>query len=88
MRHDRVDHQSVICTRAGVAGEFAVVQLANDQFAVAINGQCLEVFTWHTGQFTECMDFMMRLSTCSMNFAPPPRLPPTRPLPLKGPAAA
>jgi hypothetical protein len=57
--------KSVICTRLGPAGQFAVVQLANDLYAITIDGHVLEVFTWHAGQLSECVQFMMHMASRS-----------------------
>jgi hypothetical protein len=78
--------KSVICTRLGVAGQFAVVQLDNDLYAITIDGQVLEVFTWHAGQLSECVQFMMHLASRPMPPTPPkePRRVPLAP----GPSAA
>ena len=66
MRMAKWTIKSVICTRAGPAGQFAVVHLENDLYAITIDGHCLEVFTWHAGQLSECIDFMMHMASRSM----------------------
>lgn len=84
--------KSVVCTRLGASGQFAVVQLQNDLYAITIDGQVLEVFTWHAGQLSECVQFMMHMASRSMpptttpspTPPPPPRVVPFTP----GPSAA
>lgn len=58
--------KSVVCTRTGPVGQFAVVQLTNELYAMTIDGHCLEVFTWHAGQLSECVNFMVQMSSRSM----------------------
>ena len=78
--------KGVICTRMSAAGQFAVVQLVNDLYAITIDGRCLEVFTWHAGQLSECVEFMMRLASRSVTSAPST---PVREKPVPdGPSAA
>jgi hypothetical protein len=84
--------KSVICTRGGAAGQFAVVHLENDLYAITIDGHCLEVFTWHAGQLQECIDFMMHMASRSMGPASQPQSiqrPPAQPMSMpEGPSAA